>query len=279
VITVHDVLRDIDLLDPLPAAAAKLARIARDWEADINEAVTIIRYDQGLTANILRYANSPMGGARYRIAHVRDAVVRLGIPKVLEIAVTAHVRSQMARAIPEYGYEKEELWRHSVASALAADALVSMSTHRIPPIVFTAALLHDIGKLVLARHLEPPHLKAIAQVVTDHGLAYSQAELEVLGFTHAMVGGRVTEVWNLGPEIAEAVDAHHELNDDKGPAADAVRTCNLAAKTIGRGLGTEGMNVSGDFEAAQRLGLSPEDFEALCAEVQVRLPEVEALYS
>jgi HD-like signal output (HDOD) protein len=279
VIALNDVIQDIDLLDPLPAAAAKLAKIARDWEADINEAVTVIRYDQGLTANILRYANSPMGGARYRIAQVRDAVVRLGIPKVLEIAVTAHVRSQMTRALPEYGYGKEELWKHSVASAMAADVLVSMASTQVPAHSFTAALLHDVGKLVLARHLDSPHLKAIAHLISNHGLTYSQAEQEVLGFTHATIGARVTEIWNLGPEIAEAVGAHHEFDGDAGPAADAVRICNLAAKTVGCGLGTEGMNIAGDVGATERLGLSREDFEALCAEVQTFMPEIESLYS
>lgn len=279
-IALNDVIKDIDLLDPLPAAAAKLAKIARDWEADINEAVTIIRYDQGLTANILRYANSPMGGARYRIAQVRDAVVRLGIHKVLEIAVTAHVRSQMAHPLPEYGYGKQELWKHSVAAAMAADVLVSMSKEKkIPPIAFTAALLHDVGKLVLARHLDPPHLKAIAHLIGHHKLTYSDAENEILGFTHATVGARVTEVWNLGDEICEAVSAHHNTGSDDGPTADAVRICNLAAKTVGCGLGSEGMNVAGDTSATERLGLAREDFEVLCAEVQTFLPEIEALYS
>jgi len=278
VITLNQVVQDIDLLDPLPAAAAKLAKIARDWEADINEAVTIIRYDQGLTANILRYANSPMGGARYRIAQVRDAVVRLGIPKVLEIAVTAHVRSQMMQALPQYGYGKEELWRHSVAAAMAADILTSMATTRVPPVAFTAALLHDIGKLVLARHLDSPHLKAIAHLIGNHGLTYSQAEQEILGFTHATVGARVTEVWNMGEEIARAVGAHHDVDAEAGAASDAVRICNLVAKTIGCGLGNEGMNLAGDTGATERLGLGREDFEALCAEVQTFLPEIEAMY-
>jgi putative nucleotidyltransferase with HDIG domain len=277
VITLNDVIRDIDLLDPLPAAAAKLAKIARDWEADINEAVTVIRYDQGLTANILRYANSPMGGARFRIAQVRDAVVRLGIPKVLEIAVTAHVRSQMMMALPEYGYAKEELWKHSVA--VAADVLASLATTRIPPVVFTAALLHDVGKLILARHLDSPHLKSIAHLISNRGLTYSQAEQEILGFTHATVGARITEVWNLGDEIARAVGAHHDLDESGGPAADAVRICNLVAKSIGCGLGNEGMNLSGDTGASTRLGLASEDFESLCAEVQTFLPEIEALYA
>jgi putative nucleotidyltransferase with HDIG domain len=279
VITLNDVIRDIDLLDPLPAAAAKLAKIARDWEADVNEAVTIIRYDQGLTANILRYANSPIGGARSRIVQVRDAVVRLGIPKVLEIAVTAHVRSQMMQALPEYGYGKEELWRHSVASAMAADVLSSMATTRVPPIAFTAALLHDIGKLILARHLDSPHLKTIAHLISNHGLTYSQAEHEILGFTHATVGARITQIWNMSEEIGQAVGAHHDLDDSGGPAGDAVRICNLSAKTIGCGLGIEGMNLAGDTGATERLGLSREDFEALCAEVQAYLPEIESLYA
>ncbi len=277
-IVLKDVIEEIDILAPLPPAAAKLARIAHDWEADVHEVVTIIRYDQALTANILRYANSPMGRSRYRIIHVRDAVVRLGIPKVLEIAVTAHVRGQMLQPLPEYGYSEEDLWRHSVASAVAADILVRRATRKVPALTFTAALLHDIGKLVLARHLEPAVLKTIDYLIGHLDTTYSDAEQQVLGFSHATVGARIAEQWNLGAEIVTAIAAHHNCGADDGLVTDTVRVCNLAAKTVGCGLGLEGMNLFGDAGACERLGITREDFESLCADIRGLLPEIEALY-
>ncbi len=278
-ISLETLTKEVQELAPLPAAAAKLAKLAADWEADINEVVNLIKYDEALTAAVLRYANSPMGQTRYRITSIRDAVVRLGTGRVLEIAVKAHVRGQMKRALPEYGFAEHDLWRHSVAAAIAADLLVQRSMNKIPQLAFTAALLHDIGKLILARYMKPAVLRTIAALTHDYGMTYYQAETQVLKFSHAAVGAKIVREWGLGEEIANAIENHHEITASGDSITDVVRVCNIAAKTVGCGLGNEGMNLAADAGACERLGIGRHDFEALTAEVASVLPEVESLFS
>lgn len=272
-ISLEDLTKELEALAPLPAAAAKVAQIMALDDPNLGEVVTAIRFDQALTATVLRYANSPMSGSRYRIQNVKDAVVRLGFAKLLEIAVSSHVRGSMQPALPQYGLGENELWVHSVASALAAESLQRRLGKQLPPTSFTAALLHDIGKLILARHLDAKTLQAIHRHADDYSTTYYGAELDVLGFSHAALGAKIVEEWNLGDEIASAVAHHHELDEPDSRTTDVVRVCNLVAKTIGAGLGFEGMNLAGDPGACERLGISRESFEGLCAEVAVALTQ------
>ncbi len=278
-ITLDELALEVQELAPLPAAASKLAQLAADPDANVDAVVTTIRFDQALTAAVLRYANSPLSGCHYEIRSVKDAVVRLGFAKVLEIAVSAHVRKPMRRALPEYGLGEEELWTHAAAAALAAEQILHRDDQHAPPLSFTASLLHDIGKLILARHLKSEIQAAIYRLTSDYSMTYYQAEKDVLGFTHAEIGARVVERWGLGEEIVTAVARHHELDRDLGPVTDVVRVSNIVAKTVGTGLGFEGMNLQADAAACERLAIDRDEFERLSADVASRLKEVKKLHS
>ncbi|MDQ1385811.1 MAG: hypothetical protein QOG65_3190, partial [Actinomycetota bacterium] len=120
---------------------------------DLAQIVDIVRYDQALTAALLRSANSSWSAARTEIATVRDAVVRLGAGPVLALALGVNVRGRMETAIPAYELAEGELWSHSVLAMLAAETLrshvgMSHGGHKLPAETPTAALLHDVGKLV-----------------------------------------------------------------------------------------------------------------------------------
>ncbi|MCK4304577.1 MAG: HDOD domain-containing protein [Candidatus Eisenbacteria sp.] len=276
-ITLEELAAEVQDLAPLPAAAAKLAMFAADENVEASLIIDTIRYDQALTARVLRYANSPMAGARFRIRSVKDAVVRLGLGTLLKIAVSAQVQDQMSTAVPEYGLGEDEIWKHSVAASLAAELLMRQHGDKIPPISFTAALLHDIGKLILARYLKAPVQKSIQKLVAEHSMTHHQAELEVLGFTHASVGGIIAARWNLGETISNAITRHHDIGDDKDAVIDVVQIGNLVAKTIGFGLGNEGLNLAADSGACKRLGITSRKFEGLCAEVAGLLSSVDDL--
>ncbi len=278
-ITLEELAQEVHNLSPLPAAAAKLAQLAADEDVQISSIVDTIRFDQSLSASVLCYANSPIAGSYYRIKGIKEAVIRLGLGKILEIAIGSHVHGQMRRPLPEYGLDEEEMWRHSVAAALAAELLMHQHPNEIPPLSFTAALMHDIGKLILARHLEPKMQSAIQRLTSDYSMTYYQAEHEVLGFTHAGVGARIAERWNLVPEIIKAIAQHHETEDIDDRITDVVCIGNLVAKTIGLGLGFEGLNLAVNPQSCVRIGVQREEFEGLCAEVSSHLQVIEELYA
>lgn len=274
-VSLEQLSAEVEELGPLPLAASKLAQLLDNPHMDLGEVVVAIRYDQGLTATILRYANSAASAPSTPVQTVRDALIRLGVGKVLGLALALWVRSPMAEALPAYGFGERELWRHSAACALATEVLDRHIPERLPSLIFTAALLHDVGKLVLARHLNHENLEAIWRRMVPLETTYAQAEEQTLGFGHAQLGARIVERWNLTRDIVLAIRNHHRPEATDDPVCAAVQVCNLAAKTVGCGVGYEGVNLVTAQAALERFNLSRTTFERLCAEVAVVLPQVE----
>ncbi len=275
-VSVDNMAGEIQELGPLPLAGNLLAEVILNPRADLREAIKAIRYDQALTATILRHANSAQSAPTTPIGTVGEALIRLGAGKVLGLALALWVRSPMSAPLPPYGFGERELWRHSATAALATDILSTRTGQRLPALTFTAALLHDIGKLVLARHLDPGTLDAIWRRVVPGETTYAEAEVQTLGFGHAELGASIAERWRLGKALALAIEQHHHPEAADNPVCAAVQVCNLVAKTVGCGVGFEGMNLLSPHAALERFGLRQKAFERMCAEVAAAVPEVES---
>jgi putative nucleotidyltransferase with HDIG domain len=279
VISLSDLSKEIDHLDPIPVSLPRLAEAVADPDADIQKFVTIIEYDPALTANTLKLANSAYYSSGALISSVKEAVMRLGAGRILQHSLGHRLRSKLALSCPGYDLEEQELWRHSVAAAVAADLLPRFATVSIHPVAFTAALLHDVGKLVLSRHLTAQVKEAIQRAARVHHLSYVEAERAVLGFDHAQVGGVMARRWVFPESLATAIARHHnpKVAGDRN-ALNAVHIANAVAKLIGIGMGSEEMNMGVDSTAAQELGLTSNKLEGLCAATLQEFPKVIELF-
>ncbi len=108
------------------------------------------------------------------------------------------------------GVNVDELWRHSVAAAVSASVVAEISG-REKPVAFTAGLLHDIGKLVLASAERESYARLIQRAKAE-GALLSELERSALIMDHAELGGELMHRWNLPPDVVAAVRFHHELN-------------------------------------------------------------------
>jgi putative nucleotidyltransferase with HDIG domain len=279
-ISLSELSQEIENLDPVPVSQPRLAQALADPYADLGHIVTVIEYDPALTANALRLVNSAYYSPGAPVQTVREAVMRLGAGRILQHTVGTHLKPRMNKPCPGYNLEEYELWRHSVAAAVAADLLPRFAKVPIHPVAFTAALLHDIGKLVLSRHLTQEIKEEIHDAVTVNHLTYVQAEHAVLGFDHAQVGGVIARKWKFPDTLVEAIAQHHQLRKPEGEqsAHDAVHVGNAVAKILGIGMGTEEMNMLADTNSARALGLTPATLESLCAAAALELPAVIALF-
>jgi len=227
-----ELLAAAERIDPLPVSVTRLALLVADPEADIREIVEVITYDQALAANLLRQVNSAALGGRVAITTVRDAVMRLGIGTLFTLALGASVRTAMGQAIPEFGLAEGDLWRHSVASSLAADVLRARCTATVPMEASTAALLHDFGKLVLARHFGGAMLTAVSSAAANDGVTEIEAETEVFGFDHAEAGAVVAGSWNLPMAVVDGIRDHHREAADLPTVSRVVALANLVADDL-----------------------------------------------
>lgn len=215
-------------LEPLPASALRLARLVCDGEPEITEVVEVVRCDQALTAAVLRAANSSWSASRTEVTTVRDAVVRLGAGPVLATVLAVDVRARLDVAVPELGLSEGDLWRHSVAALVAAEHLTRRAGGRLPGATATAAVLHDVGELVMARFVDRTLLGALAPARAA-GVPPVDAEREVLGVDHAELGALVAHSWGLPAPLVHGIGRHHDPDDDHAGIAAAVALADHAA--------------------------------------------------
>lgn len=269
---------EIENLSPMPASVGRLAALVSDPNADVGEVGRVIELDQALTVKVLRLANSALSGSQIAIDTVQQAVVRIGSSRILQLVVGNRVAKVMQQPCDGYELAERELWRHGVAAALAAESVSKAASESVPGSAFTAALLHDIGKLLLTRHFGPQVIEAIQTVMVDDGMLFVDAERRLFKTDHAQVGGAVARHWGFPDDLVQAIELHHDPDAEPNPVLDTVHVANLVAKMIGVGLGTEQMHLKASAEAPKRLGLRQGDLEGLCASVLDELAKAEEMY-
>ncbi len=261
-------------LAPLPNSTVRLFRLLEDPLADVSDMADIIAYDQALTLKLLRAANSAASGSATPVTTVSEAVLRLGAASMVTLAVACGARPVLRPALPAYGLDEGALWRHSVAAAVAAEVLPRFCTAPAPPETFTAALLHDVGKLVMARFLTPEVLDFLQRARASDLLIPLDAEALILGVNHAELGGLIAQHWRLPERVVHGISYHHHPEAGEAIICDYVYTANLLAKHIEAGLDGASCQAAPDADVAARLGLPSPDLAGLVESAALRYREV-----
>jgi putative nucleotidyltransferase with HDIG domain len=250
----------------MPGTAVKLLGLIDDSAMRVSQIETILRRDPGLTANVLRIANSAYFGIPSKVGSIRQAVILLGLKRLIQMVIAACVSAIMDKSVPGYDLPPGELWRHSIAASVAAECLVKVLKVEAAEEIFTAALLHDVGKLVLGDFVKD-EFKQIETAVSQ-GISFEMAEKIVLGTNHADVGARILTKWLLPPEIVNAVQFHHAPEDSERISSmlDIVHVANFISMMIGIGLGRDGLQHEPSAEVTERLGLQPGHLEKVASQ-------------
>ncbi len=260
-------------LEPLPTSSTRLAALVCSGTPELGQVVEIVQFDQALTASLLRSANSSWSASRSEIKTVRDAVIRLGASPVLALTLGLNVRRHLGDALPAYGLSEGELWRHSVAASLAAELLAPRSPRRPPPETATAALLHDVGKLVMSRFLDRSLLEEL-QECQARGATRIDAEAAVLGIDHAELGGLIARSWALPDTLVRGIRDHGRPRPGSDALVHAVYLADVLAKAVGAGPDDNSDPVA-LAHALGEVGFTEADFDELKVLVEERLAEVE----
>ena len=217
-------------------------------------------------------------GGWNKVDNVRDAVVRLGASKLLDIVLGDYLKRLKVNA-PLYDLAEDDLWLHSAAASLAVKALQRERPRAgIPETASVAALVHDIGKLVMVRFMKAD-VKQILALRDSRRIAFAEAERELFGCDHAEVGGAIGRQWGFPADITDAIEHHHQVPVQRpSPTVDAVIIANLAAKAIGTGLGAEGMDLRLDEQVNRRLKLDFAGFSRVCIQTMNWLKDLKASY-
>ncbi len=266
-------------LAPLPASAVRLAELVGSPECHLDDVAELIAFDQALTVKLLLAANSAASASAVPVGDVREAVSRMGTAQVLALIVAASARPFLQTRVPTYGLGEGALWRHSVAAAAAAETAPSFCQVEVPPETFTAALLHDVGKLVMGRFLSPEILGFIQRAHEVDHLGQLEAESLLLDVHHGELGGLIAQHWKLPPRVVLGITYHHNPEQGLDVICDLTYLANQVAKRIEAGLDGRKFDLAFSPAVAERLGLTPKMLNNLCPIAASRFLQVSRRYN
>lgn len=204
---IRRIAQGIHDLPTLPTVVAKIIELVDNPRTNAATLARLISSDPGLTARMLKMANSAYYGFPKRIGTINLAIVVLGFNTVRDLAVSASLVERISLEAADHEL-LGEFWEHSVGTAVAARMLQRLSPSRSAGEAFVAGLLHDIGRLVTARYL-PDEFRRIHAKLDGSDAGLWDVEREVLGMGHGEIGGLLCRHWNLPEALCEAIGSHH----------------------------------------------------------------------
>ena len=197
-------------LPTLPSIIHQVLTLVQDEGTSARKLGNLISYDQAISSRLLKVANSAYYGLMREIATVQHAIVILGFKEVKSLTLGITVFDAINNTNKEASLNREEFWMHSIGCALAGQIICKKVRGVDAETTFTAALLHDIGKLVLDSFFTQEYGKVLDRVHL-HGMSMVEAEEKVMGFNHANVGGLLCDRWKFPPMLVAPISFHHQL--------------------------------------------------------------------
>ncbi len=196
-------------LPSFPSLYAEIMNELASPNSSIESISSIIAKDPAMTAKMLQIVNSAAIALAHKVSNPFEAVEYLGLGTVSSLVLSAHIFSCFQRTDLK-GLSVNRLWDHAMKTSLIARRITALEWGG--PIdgdeAFTAGMLHDVGKLILADNL-PEEYQRVLNLAVERKIPLNIAEQEILGATHAGVAAYLLGLWGLPATVVDAVAFHH----------------------------------------------------------------------
>jgi HD-like signal output (HDOD) protein len=273
--TPDDIVRDLKHLPSAPKVLPRLKRLLSDANSSMTEIVALIRLDPGIAARVLQIGNSAYYSKGARCFTVEEAVNRVGYDQVYDLVSYAVASQVLVRPLEVYGVEADDLWKMSVACALAAETIATR-TGQDRDVAYTVGLLHSLGMVAIddwALRQRP----SLRLANTGFPREASESERAVLGFTQADTGAALLQDWEFPHSMCEPVRWQY------APRACAAHTrmacvlhCAKWLRSAVCGGGADPLPMPAEA-VLQMVPLRAGDLPGLMITVEQRLQEVSSL--
>jgi len=231
-ISMDAILEKIDYLPVFNKTAHRAMQLLLDNESENRDIADVIKYDSSLTANILRLSNSAYFAHTIEIKDLTAAINYLGRDKMFQMLALSTASKYFKNHAKGYELVQGELWRHSISTALIAEHLYFLEPSVNKATLFTAGILHDVGKTVLSTWVNDLW-NDIIYLISTQRYDFIEAEKKILGFTHAVVGGSILQRWLFSDEIIQASRYHHENKIHNSPFVRIIRLADYFSMVMG----------------------------------------------
>lgn len=235
--------RLLDALPTLPLVALRLSELMNARRSSVQQVAELLSIDPSLSAKLLRLVNSAYFGIPGGVTDIARAIPFVGFNTIYQLVVTVSVLETLT--VPGVGtFDPRELWLHSLAVGATARVIGEQIGHADPGSLFTAGLLHDMGKIAQAK-LMPERLIAVQTAMRKDGLTASAAEAQLGLLGHDRIGTELARRWRLPAALVVPIECHHTVARPEvrerlpGPhrtATEVIAVANLLARHIVPGI-------------------------------------------
>lgn len=276
-VTLERLVDETSTVYSLPLFYERLNEAINHPRSSIDDISRIITEDQGLTARLLRLANSPMFGCYAKVDSITKAVTIIGTQPLRDLALAASVMG-VFKGIPQELMDMSSFWQHSIACGIVARSLAVFRRESNVERLFVAGMLHDVGQVVLVA-ARPELSRGLLESQRDTGRFYRDLEREMLGFDHADLGGGLLKKWKIPVSIGEPVACHHAPASAEQFRIETalVHLADVICEAMEFGHGAERGVPPFDECAWERLGLPPTMFGAVLKQAESQVAETFAI--
>jgi len=264
-VNLAQLIEDTDWLVSPPTVVEHINTLLKHEQVHWNEIARIVEREPAVAARILRVVNSPLYGLKVPVTSIPQALVYMGTLAVTSITTAVSIFSQLlAESQPEAVPYLERFWWHSTCTAFVARALAEQLERSLADQVFTAALLHDVGKLLMIQLALPQYRELEQQILS--GAPEQEAERAIMGMTHEEAGHLLAQRWKLPEPLPSVIRFHSapQMLQRFQTQAAVTRIADLLCEVWGAGIG----------EGISKVVLAEEPSWKLLAE---KFPELEQI--
>lgn len=279
---IRKVINHIETLPAPPEVASRVLEKALEEEPDIAEISALIESDQSLTMKVLHLANSPVYGQRERVSSVEQATLVLGLSTLKNALLGVFIRDALLDDPAMGDPLLRSIWEHSLATAVASQAIAERCVPDVRGAAFAAGMIHDCGKLVLLTAMPERYEEILLRWEKAEGDCID-LEQNSLATNHTLVGKWLAQRWNLPHQLLHSAWLHH--HPPEGLAAAGADAGIVAVVSLASRMAHEIMadNVTAGAAALRdaymaHLGLDRKAYEIIKDRAAARYAERAALY-
>jgi putative nucleotidyltransferase with HDIG domain len=267
-------IKDLPSLSPV---LVKFSAIVKNPESGADDIVGVLKLDPVLTGKILRLANSAYAGIPSSITSLKNAVVLLGRKRIYSLVLCSGILSGLNK-VEAMPFKLKDYWRHSVSVAAISEA-ISRFLRKYGSIdcddVFTAGLLHDIGKLVVGTGNPEVMAQAVSRSRELNAAFYKSEETEA---SHTSAGALLAQHWNFPRVLCDVLKYHHYPSGsvDFRLIVSIVHVADILAHLTGQVTFTDEISPEFDPDAVAIVNLQPERLRTIANEAVLNEKTIES---
>lgn len=220
-------LKNSAAIPSMPQVVARFLQIMQDPGFDYADVVKVLSTDAGTVSEILRLANSALFGVRHKVASLRQALTLLGPKRTRSLVLGRYLVESMGQQSPD-GLDMSYYWRRSLTASVVASRLADRVIPQHRDEVFIAALLADIGLVILCHDMPEAYSPIVARFAPKGFPITPEEEMDAAGVTHAEVSAMILDHWSLPKLVSDAVNLHQSQNPGNDDTARVARLLNSA---------------------------------------------------